>query len=72
MYVEDYSENMNKFIKISTYLRKYWSDIIWLEDTDMDYMNEILDYTENAQHDDSPDSASCMIRKYKGKRKWLY
>ena len=36
MYVEDYSENMNKFIKISTYLRKYWSDIIWLEDTDMD------------------------------------
>lgn len=72
MYVEDYSENMNKFIKISTYLRKYWSDIIWLEDTDMDYMNEILDYTENAQHDDSPDSASCVIRKYKGKRKWLY
>lgn len=72
MYVEDYSENMNKFIKISTYLRKYWSDIIWLEETDMDYMNEILDYTENAQHDDSPDSASCMIRKYKGKRKWLY
>lgn len=72
MYVEDYSENMNKFIKISTYLRKYWNDIIWLEDTDMDYMNEILDYTENAQHDDSPDSASCMIRKYKGKRKWLY
>lgn len=72
MYVEDYSENMNKFIKISTYLRKYWNDIIWLEETDMDYMNEILDYTENAQHDDSPDSASCMIRKYKGKRKWLY
>lgn len=72
MYVEDYSENMNKFIKISTYLRKYWSDIIWLEDTDMDYMNEILDYTENAQHDDSPDSASCMIRKFKGKREWLF
>lgn len=72
MYVEDYSENMNKFIKISTYLRKYWSDIIWLEDTDMDYMNEILDYTENAQHDDAPDSASCMIRKFKGKREWLF
>lgn len=71
-YVEDYSENMNKFIKISTYLRKYWNDIIWLEETDMDYINEILDYTENAQHDDAPDSASCMIRKFKGKREWLY
>lgn len=71
-YVEDYSENMNKFIKISTYLRKYWNDIIWLEETDADYINEILDYTENAQHDDSPDSASCMIRKFKGKREWLF
>jgi hypothetical protein len=71
-YVEDYSENMNKFIKISTYLRKYWNDIIWLEETDADYINEILDYTENAQHDDAPDSASCMIRKFKGKREWLY
>ena len=71
-YVEDYSENMNKFIKISTYLRRYWNDIIWLEETDADYINEILDYTENAQHDDAPDSASCMIRKFKGKREWLY
>lgn len=71
-YVEDYSENMNKFIKISTYLRKYWNDIIWLEETDADYINEILDYTENAQRDDAPDSASCMIRKFKGKREWLY
>jgi hypothetical protein len=71
-YVEDYSENMNKFIKISTYLRKYWNDIIWLEETDADYINEILDYTENAQHDDAPDSASCMIRKFKGKREWLF
>lgn len=71
-YVEDYSENMNKFIKISTYLRKHWNDIIWLEETDADYINEILDYTENAQHDDAPDSASCMIRKFKGKREWLY
>lgn len=72
MYVEQYSENTNKFIKISTYLRKYWNDITWLEETDADYMNEILDYTENAQHDDSPDSASCMIRKFKGKREWLF
>jgi hypothetical protein len=61
-----------KFIKISTYLRKYWNDIIWLEETDADYINEILDYTENAQHDDAPDSASCMIRKFKGKREWLF
>lgn len=70
--VSGYSETTNKFIKISTYLRKHWKDIIWLEDTDPDYMNEILDYTENAEHDDAPDSASCCIRKLTGKRKWVY
>lgn len=70
--VDEYNENTNKFIKISTYLRKYWTDITWLEDTDPDYINEILDYTENAEHDDAPDSASCMIRKLMGKRAWIY
>lgn len=70
--VEGYSESTNKFIKISTYLRKHWNNIIWLEDTDPDYINEILDYTENAEHDDAPDSASCLIRKLTGKRKWIY
>ena len=69
---DGYSETTNKFIKISTYLRKHWGDIVWLEDTDHEYINEILDYTENAEHDDAPDSASCLIRKLTGKRKWVY
>lgn len=67
-----YSENMNKFIKISTYLKKYWNQIEFLEETDEDYVNEILDYTENAEHDDSPDSLASIIRKLKGTGKWLY
>jgi hypothetical protein len=66
-----YNENMNKFIKISTYLRKYWNNIVWHEDTDPDYINEILDYTEQAEHDDSPDSAASIIRETKGKGNWL-
>ena len=53
-------------------MRKHWGEIEWLEDTDSDYINEILDYTENAEHDDAPDSASCLIRKLTGKQKWLY
>lgn len=59
---DDYHESTNKFIKISTYLKKQWVNIMWLEDTDPDYINEILDYTENAEHDDSPDSASSILR----------
>ena len=59
---DDYHEKTNKYIKISTYLLKQWNNIYWLEDTDVDYINEILDYTENAEHDDSPDSASSIVR----------
>lgn len=58
-----YHESMNKYLKISTYLRKHWKNIIFLEDTDPEYINEILDYTEDAEHDDSPDSAASIIRK---------
>lgn len=65
-----YHESTNKFVKISTYLKKYWKDIIFLEDTDPEYINEILDYTENAEHDDAPDSLASAIRKLKNK-KWL-
>lgn len=61
--VHGYHESMNKFVKISTYLRKNWKDIVWLEDTDPEYINEILDYNEFADHDDSPDSAASLLRK---------
>lgn len=71
-HTDPYNENMNKFIKISTYLKKYWNQIEFLEETDSDYVNEILDYTENAEHDDSPDSLASIIRKLKGNGKWIY
>lgn len=70
--VKSYQENMNKFVKITTYLRKNWSNIYFYDDTDMDYINEILDYTENAQHDDSCDSLASIIRELTGKTGWLY
>lgn len=57
-----YQEKQNKYVKISTYLRREWKHIYWLEETDPDYMNQILDYTENAEHDDCPDSAASLIR----------
>lgn len=61
--VSGYYEKMNKFVKISTYLRKNWKKIKWLEETDPEYINEILDYSEFAEHDDSPDSAASILRK---------
>lgn len=57
-----YNEYMNKHIKITTYLYKHWKSIYWI-DTDEDYLNMILDYTEDAEHDDAPDSAASLVRK---------
>lgn len=57
-----YHEKMNKHIKISTYLKENWSKVLFLDDTDPEYIAEILDYTEHAQHDDCPDSLASAIR----------
>ena len=57
-----YHESQNKYVKISSFLKKNWNKIYWLEDTDPEYLNQILDYTEHAQHDDAPDSAASLLR----------
>ena len=60
--VMTYHEKMNKDIKIQTYLYGAWQDIYWLEETDPNYINQIMDYTANAEIVDAPDSASCVCR----------
>jgi hypothetical protein len=57
-----YSESMNKHIKIVTFLKAIWADVIIVEGTDDEYLQQILDYTEDAEHDDAPDSAACLAR----------
>lgn len=60
--VRTYSENAAKAVKISTFLRKWWPDIVFLRDTDPAYIRQILGYTAEAEHDDAPDSAACLLR----------
>ena len=57
-----YDEHMNKHIKIVTYLKVIWPEIRFVEGTDPEYIQQICDYTENAEHDDAPDSAACCAR----------
>lgn len=57
-----YHESTNKYYKIADYLHKWWPNIVWLEGTDREYINQIMDYTEDAEHDDAPDSASVVCR----------
>ena len=57
-----YHEKMNKHIKICTYLKENWNRVYFTEDTDPEYISEVLDYNEHAPHDDCPDSLASAIR----------
>jgi len=62
MRVVTYTESQNKFIKITQYLKAIWKDLIFVEGTDAEYINQICDYFEEAEHDDSPDNAASLAR----------
>lgn len=60
--VGTYNEHQNKYIKIVSYLKFEWEDVIFVNGTDEQYIEQICDYNENAAHDDCPDSLSSLIR----------
>lgn len=62
-----YHEGMNKFMKIATYLRAIWKNLYIVDGTDEEYIAQILDFCEDAAHDDAPDSAASLARFYYGK-----
>lgn len=60
--VATYYEGMNKFLKIVTYLKGDWDNIVFVRGTDQEYIQQILDYSDTAEHDDAPDSLASLIR----------
>ena len=66
--VNVYHESMNKFLKITSYLKAEWQNVIFVAGTDEEYINQICDYNENAEHDDCPDSLASIIRKLWNKK----
>lgn len=60
--VISYHENTNKYHKIVTFLKHAWCDIVFVEGTDDAFIQQILDYNEDADHDDAPDTLSSLIR----------
>ena len=63
--VQTYAEHMNKHVKIVTHLKTAWPDIVFCEGTDQAYINQICDYTEDAEHDDAPDSLASLVQRAK-------
>ena len=69
---DTYQEKMNKFVKITSYLKSEWKNVVFVAGTDAEYINQICDYTENAEHDDAPDSAASIVRKLWNKKDTEY
>lgn len=69
---DTYTEKMNKFVKITSYLKSEWKNVVFVAGTDAEYINQICDYTENAEHDDAPDSAASIVRKLWNKKDTEY
>lgn len=57
-----YAEHENKYVKIVSYLKFNWRDVIFVTGTDDKYIEMICDYNDDAEHDDAPDSLASLIR----------
>lgn len=57
-----YHEDMNKFLKITSYLKSEWPKVVFVAGTDSEYIQQICDYNEDAEHDDAPDSLASLVR----------
>lgn len=68
MRVSLYHESMNKFVKITSYLKAEWENVIFVKGTDKEYIDQICDFNENAEHDDCPDSLASIMRIYSKKK----
>lgn len=68
--VATYPEKMNKYVKIVTYLKTTWPDVVFCEGTDEAYINQICDFTEDAEHDDAPDSLASLVMHSKIMKAW--
>jgi hypothetical protein len=60
--INPYHEAQNKYLKIVTYLKAVWDDLIFVDGTDEDFITQICDYYDEAEHDDAPDTAASAVR----------
>lgn len=59
------NETANKHIKIVSFVKYNWGKLVFADDCQPEYMNQILDYTEDADLKDAADSLASLIRELK-------
>jgi len=57
-----YREHLNKHAKIGAYLYPVWRYIEWAEETDEQYLSQVVEYKEGVSPDDAPDSAASLFK----------
>ena len=60
--VVTYHEAENKYMKIVTNLKPEWKNVVFVTGTDPEYIDQVCDYNEDADHDDAPDSLASVVR----------
>jgi hypothetical protein len=60
--VVDRAEKENKHIKILSYAKMHFLDLLFAPDTQPDFMAQVLDYIEGEEPDDAPDALASLIR----------
>lgn len=60
--VVTYHESWNKYLKIVTNLKPEWKNVVFVDGTDPEYIDQVCDYNEDADHDDAPDSLASVVR----------
>jgi hypothetical protein len=62
VWVSTYHESEKKDVKIIDYLGEVWKNIEWAEETEADYMEQVIDWMPNTEPNDAPDSCASLVR----------
>ncbi len=61
--IKRYQETLNKHNKIVSYLLEYWDELIFDPECDEAYIAQILDYRQDVEPDDGPDSLASLLHR---------
>ena len=59
----------NKFARITDALKKTWQRIYFSTDVNTKFMDQVLEFNENADKDDAPDALAMLISSFKSTAK---
>lgn len=62
LHVKRINNSDSKNIRIQNFVKVNWSNIYFSQDCQAEYLNQVLEYSEFALHDDAPDSLAGLVQ----------